>query len=215
LIKIYIDHIIKKKTFEFNGVTLPLFFHSYNNFGLTERSVEIPIIKYYLNRFPHDDVLEIGNVSKHYYDDFRNFKRKDTVDKHELSWDVINMDIKDFKSDGEYDFIYSISTFEHMDSDGGRNPDYIPINNKLFSSVAFANMDYVVNNLLAPRGKFIITFRANYLNQEVDNSIKNEEYKNFNCRKVNIYSFKRLNELGWKQTHSKNPYLYIMEITQT
>ncbi len=124
--------INSNKYFDFKGKKLEYFFHSYNNFRLTERCTEIPIIKYYLNKFPHNNVLEIGNVTKHYYDEFKDFNKKDTLDKYKSAYDVINVDIRNFTSDNKFDFIYSISTFEHMDSDGGCNPHYKPIKSEFF-----------------------------------------------------------------------------------
>ncbi len=43
----------------------PYLFHSYNNMGLTERSVEIPIIYHYLNTLKISNVLEVGNVTNY------------------------------------------------------------------------------------------------------------------------------------------------------
>jgi len=187
------------KYFYFDSTKLQYFFHSYNNFRLTCRCIEIPIIKYYLNKFSHNNVLEIGNVTKHYYDEFKNFSKKDTVDKFEIAYDVINIDVKDFKNDNKYDFIYSISTFEHMDSDGGCNPDFVPIESELFSSYAFENINRVINDLLLDGGKFILTFPLEYCNCEIDKSLYNKEYTRFNAKNVNLYFFKQINELTWKQ----------------
>jgi len=215
------------KHFYFDSTKLQYFFHSYNNFRLTCRCIEIPIIKYYLNKFSHNNVLEIGNVTKHYYDEFKNFNKKDTVDKFEIAYDVINVDIKDFKIDNNYDFIYSISTFEHMDSDGGRNPDFVPIESELFSSYAFKNINRVINDLLLDGGKFILTFPLGYCNCEIDKSLYNKEYTRFNAKNVNLYFFKQINELTWKQVDveveqldkekPKYPsvtYIVVMEITK-
>jgi hypothetical protein len=216
----------KGKKFVFNSEELEYFFHSYNNFGRKVRSVEIPIIKYYLNKFPHDRVLEIGNVTKYYYDLFRDFKRKDTVDKYELAYDVYNVDIKDFKSDVKYDFIYSISTFEHMDSDGGGNPDYSPIVSDAFSSYAFAYMNRVINDLLSKGGVFVLTFPIGQDNCEIDQSLFNKEYESFKTSKVKFFFLKQLRETKWKQVditieelakkkpkwHTGEHYLCVMEI---
>jgi len=187
------------RTFEFNGKSLEYFFHSYNNFRLTCRSIEIPIIKYYLNKYKPNRILEIGNVTKHYYQEFKDFKNKDTVDKYEIAYDVINVDIKDYEIKNKYNFIYSISTFEHMDSDGGKNPEYYPITNSRYSSHAFKNMDYVINNLLKEGGKFIVTFPIGLDNREIDNSLFKNEQKQFNVKDLNIYVFKQVDELKWIQ----------------
>ncbi|MBA7543434.1 hypothetical protein ES705_35765 [subsurface metagenome] len=219
--------INSNKYFYFKRTKLQYFFHSFNNFRLTERCIEIPIIKYYLNKFPRNNVLEIGNVTKHYYDEFKDFSKKDTVDKYESAYDVINVDIKDFTSDNKYDFIYSVSTFEHMDSDGGRNQDFTPIKSELFSSVAFENINRVINNLLLKNGKFITTFPLGYCNCEIDKSLYKKEYTKFNAKDVNIYFFKKNDEITWNQINitidqlikikpkwSLVKYLCVMEITR-
>ena len=40
------------------------------------------IIKYFLKKYKHDNTLEIGNVTKHYYNDFQIFNKKETLDKY-------------------------------------------------------------------------------------------------------------------------------------
>ena len=213
--------------FEFHSTKMPYFFHSYNNFGITPRCIEIPIVKFYLNKYPHNNVLEIGNVTKHYYKEFKDFKEKETVDKYELAYDVTNVDIKDFKSDKKYDFIYSISTFEHMDSDGGRNSDFKPLKNKDFSSHAFTNIKIVIDKLLIDKGKFILTFPIGQDNCEIDKSLYNKEYLKFNVKEIKIYFIKRIRCLNWKQVNitvdqlakekQKIPnevYICVMEITK-
>jgi len=230
ILRLLMFKINRDKYFVFNKQKLQYFFHSYNNFRLTERCIEIPIIKYYLKQFPHNNVLEIGNVTKHYYDEFKNFNSKDTIDKYESAYDVINKDIRIFardNSDNKYDFIYSISTFEHMDSDGGRNLHYKSIKSDFFSSNAFENINRVINNLLLKNGKFIITFPLGYCNCEIDKSLYKKEYTKFNAKDVNIYFFKKAGEITWKQDNStvgslakRKPkwslvkYLCVMEITR-
>jgi hypothetical protein len=200
----------------------------YNNFRVTERCIEIPIIRYYLDKYPHERVLEIGNVTKYYYDKFRDFKEKDTIDKYEAAYDVINMDIKEYKTKDRYDFIYSISTFEHMDSDGGRNPVFTPKSKGIFTSYAFENLNHVINNLLIEKGKFIVTFPLGYCNCEIDRSLYSQEYEAFKTNDLKIYVMKRVDELKWKQLKSveegknakedtrlkKTAYICIMEITK-
>ncbi len=185
--------------FEYQGVQLPYFFHSYNNFRLTCRCVEIPIIKHYLQTRVHDHVLEIGNVSKHYYQDFKDFKSKDTVDKYEVAYDVVNEDILTYQASPKYDFIYSVSTFEHMDSDGGNNPDYVPPQHERFTSNAFAYMNRVVNALLADGGTFVITFPLGQDNCEIDSGVFNQEYQSFDAQSVKLVVMSQIDDLQWRQ----------------
>ncbi len=197
--RVLFEKLKLNKFFKFNSVELEYFFHSYNNFRLSERCIEIPLIKLFLKQIPHHRVLEIGNVTKHYYNDFKEFKEKDTLDKFETAFDVINLDIKEYKTEKKYDFIYSLSTFEHMDSDINRNPDYVPKGEGIFSTYAFEYMNMVIKNLLDKKGKFIITFPIGYGNCEIDGSLYNLEYSNFKVEEINIYLFKRIDELNWKQ----------------
>ncbi|MBN1860285.1 MAG: hypothetical protein JW840_02365 [Candidatus Thermoplasmatota archaeon] len=193
------------------------------------RAIEIPIIRHYLDTHPHEYTLEIGNVTKHYYDTFRDFKKKDTVDKYEEAYDVYNEDIYTFKPKHRYDFIYSISTFEHMDSDGGNNPDYKKPEQLLdgkFSTYAFCNMNRVCNDLLSRGGVFIATFPIGQDNCEIDQSLFNEEFKHFKVSKIHFYFMKQINEITWKQDtisinklkelqpkwNSNKHYLCIMEV---
>src|SRR5438094_709755 len=122
------DKLNANKAFIFEGQKLEYFFHSYNNFRLSERAIEIPIIDYFLRQNDSHEILEIGNVTNHYYDYFRQTfvdRRKTVVDKFERGQDVLNLDIAEYAPDMKFDFVFSISTFEHMDSDLGMNPDYV------------------------------------------------------------------------------------------
>lgn len=194
----------KKRSFYFKNAPLKYFFHSYNCFGRKVRAIEIPILRLYLDTNPHERTLEIGNVTKHYYDTFRVFKKKDTVDKYEEAYDVYNEDIYTFKPKYRYDFIYSISTFEHMDSDGGNNPEYQKpkqLLEKKFSSYAFRNMNRVFNDLLGEGGLFVATFPIGQDNCEIDQSLFNGEFKYFNVSEIHFYFMKQVNEITWKQVN--------------
>lgn len=194
---------ITKRKFIYKNTSLNYFFHSYNCFGRKVRAIEIPIVRYYLDIHPHEHTLEIGNVTKHYYDTFRVFKEKDTVDKYETAYDVYNKDIYEFNPSRQYDFIYSISTFEHMDSDGGKNPDYVKPKELLenrYSSYAFRNMSRVIDNLLAKKGLFIVTFPIGQDNCEIDQSLFNKEFKHFRVPDIKFYFMKQINEITWRKT---------------
>ncbi len=231
IIEAAIKRPFKKRTFTYNNVQLHYFFHSYNCFGRKVRAIEIPIIRYYLDAHPHESTLEIGNVTKHYYDYFRTFKNKDTVDKYEEAYDVYNEDIYTFKPEHQYDFIYSVSTFEHMDSDGGNNPDYEKPKKLLedrYSSYAFRNMDRVFNDLLIENGLFVATFPIGQGNCEIDRSLFNEEFHHFKISYFHFYFMKKINEITWKQINislkeleelhlkwnERTQYLCVMEATK-
>ena len=133
----------------------------------------------------------------HFIFELNSIKRT-VVDKYEAAYDVINQDIYEYFSDEKFDFIYSISTFEHMDSDGGRNPQYEK--EKAFgnySSVAYRNIEHVVLNLLADRGRLIITVPIGYLNREIDKSIFDGEHTHLPVS-LSISAYKRCGPLEWK-----------------
>lgn len=151
-----------KRRFVYLGDLLPYLFHSYNNYGITERSVEMPIVRHYLIERTWDRVLEIGNVTAYYEDYFVGlFPNKLVVDKLEKDWKVITSDIADYSDAKRFDFIFSVSTFEHMDSDLGRNPDYHTGKARSIS-IACDNIRYVYENLLRPGGLFVVTAPMGY-----------------------------------------------------
>lgn len=194
--------------FLFNGVKLKYFWHSYNTTALVERTIEIPILRYYMEKFGGRDFLEIGNVSNHYYSYFQNLiDSKVVVDRYEKGWGVINKDIKDFTSKEQFNFIYSISTFEHMDSDRGNNPNYIKGKSKSISYAA-DNIVYVCNNLLKKGGVFILTAAMGLFNEWdktiFSNDIFNVEF--LKVKSIKVYFLKKLSEIKWLQIDIKSVY---------
>jgi len=191
----------KEAYFDFNSHSLEYFFHSYNNFRLTERAIEIPIIKFYLEQEGYQQVLEIGNVTNYYYDYFREVfvgKRKVVVDKFEVASDVISMDICKYKPNTRFDFVFSISTFEHMDSDRGRNPDYEPDSSNLIS-VAADNISYVLDFLLKKGGKFVITAPLGY-SEEWDETFYSTTLDGYSSSsRCKRYVFEKQKEIVWKE----------------
>ncbi len=188
--------------FQFNGEKLFYFWHSYNGAPLTERSIEIPIIRYYMEKTRARDFLEIGNVSNHYYTYFQDLiDSKVVIDRYEKGWGVTNKDIKDFISKEQFSFIFAISTFEHMDSDRGANPDYIEGKSKLITYAA-DNIVHVCNNLLSKGGSFIITAPIAQ-SQEWDKTLFSNDILNVDFLKVKsikTYFFKKTSEIRWIQT---------------
>jgi hypothetical protein len=188
--------------FLFNGVRLEYFFHSYNNFRLTERTIEIPIVGYYLKKIKPEEILEIGNVSSHYYDYFRELFKKpiDIVDKYEKGFNVQNRDICLYEPHKKFDFIFSISTFEHMDEDrkNQNGSSFTPE-----TCYALENMKYVVQHLLKPGCSCIITIPAGQ-NPEFDRRFAAGELKNIPCKSMNIFLFRRIRELQWMQIPLKD-----------
>lgn len=89
----------------------------YNSTRINERAVEVPVAKYVLDAETrrgnkHLDVLEIGNVLKHYYPDLTH----DVIDRDEDHPGVTHQkDLLDGELGvGQYDLIISVSTLEHI-----------------------------------------------------------------------------------------------------
>ncbi len=201
LFKIIKYKFSKAPSFIFNGTKLNYFYHSYHNHRLGERSVEIPIIRQYLEKTGIRSFLEIGNATNHYYTYFQDLiDTKIVVDKYEKGWGVINKDIKDYFIDNKYDLILSISTFEHMDSDCGKNPDYVKGKSK-FGTFAADNIFHVCKNLLNDGGIFILTapLSPHYeWNQTVfETGVFNKDL--LNVKSIKKYYMKKINEIEWQQ----------------
>lgn len=95
--------------FEYQGRTLPAFFHPYNRTWLGERTVEVAIAQDFLRRQPAGaSGMEIGNVLAHYGPVSHR-----VVDKYEIAPGVENIDVVDLQA-SELDFIVALSTLEHV-----------------------------------------------------------------------------------------------------
>ncbi len=91
----------------------------YNFTWINERRVELALVRAWLREFEGRRVLEIGNVSSHYFETTHQ-----VIDRYERgeSGRVVAEDAADFSLPGPFDFIFSISTFEHLGWDE-RIPD--------------------------------------------------------------------------------------------
>lgn len=124
---------------EFDGEAIEYVVGKYNITPITERSIELGIVKAALPA--SGKVLEVGNVWGHY------FERSHTVvDKFEVAPGVTNSDFMDLDENEKYDFIFSISTFEHIGwDDDVREPEKL--------GAAFEKLP----RLIAPGGTALIT----------------------------------------------------------
>ncbi len=144
LVSIYYRHFRKEKYgFVFQEQPYNYFYHSYNTTWKNERQVEVPIIWHLVQNSRGKRVLEIGNVLRYYFHCLH-----DVVDLYENYPGAINQDIITFHPANKYDLVVSISTFEHIG-----NNDNEPNDPEKFL-MAIKN---VIENVLAPGGKFILT----------------------------------------------------------
>lgn len=130
--------------FTFGGRELPYFVAMFNQTWVNERCVELAIVE---AEMPSDGrILEIGNVWAHY-------KKHGhvVVDKYEVAEGVRNIDIVAIPDEVRYDFIFSVSTLEHVGWDEDpREPG------------KFAQAYKKVRSLLAPGGTAIVTFSVGW-----------------------------------------------------
>ncbi|MEM0302993.1 MAG: hypothetical protein QXI54_07490 [Archaeoglobaceae archaeon] len=168
--------------FIFEGKKYKYFYHSYNTTWKNERAVEIPILyNLYLEYLSKKlKILEIGNVFSHYF----NVKHV-IVDKYEKAPNVINEDVVDFSLNDKFDFIFSISTLEHVGWDEKpREPG------KIFRAVSN------LKDLLAENGLLVITLPVGY-NPVVDELLKNENKNPVIFDK--IFYMKKVSICEWEQ----------------
>jgi hypothetical protein len=101
--------LLPKRSFAFKGSLYQYFYHRYNSTCETERCIEIPVALEFLRNRPAADVLEVGNVLRHY----APFQHT-VVDKYEAGDGVTNADVCEFEPPHKYGTIVSISTIEHV-----------------------------------------------------------------------------------------------------
>lgn len=151
---------LPRKTFEFQGRVLDCFYHRYNMTWASERAVEIPIAKFFLDQCRHGQVLEVGNVLSHYFP-----VQHDIVDKFEKGPRIINADIANYAPATTYDLILSISTFEHIGFDDEAESS---------SARKIEEAIKACQRLLKPTGTLVLTVPLGY-NPELNEMIRNSQ----------------------------------------
>ena len=140
---------LEDSTFEYQGRTLSLTYHRHNVTWSNERAVEVAIAREYLERYAGKRVLEIGNVTSHFFD-----IRHLVLDKYETSTGpvrVINEDVVEYETDRRFDLVLSVSTIEHIGyDDDGDSRQKIPL--------AISKC----RGLLRPGGTFLVTVPMGY-----------------------------------------------------
>jgi hypothetical protein len=107
-----VGQLRRRRHFVFAGQRYSYHAHPYNTTWATERTVEVPIALRAVREHPGGDVLEVGNVLRHYVS-----SDHDVVDKYERGEGVINVDILEYDPGRQYALIVAISTFEHIGYD--------------------------------------------------------------------------------------------------
>jgi hypothetical protein len=107
------------------------------------------------------------------------------------------MDICEYAPGIKFDFVFSISTFEHMDSDRGKNPGYVRGGSELLS-VAADNIKHISDALLEDKGKFVITVPLGY-SPEWDETFYSSAFEECNFTRYRTYVLKKMKELVWEQ----------------
>jgi hypothetical protein len=161
----YFYRIFKSsRTFSFRKRKYAYFYHHYNVTWMSERAVEIPIVKSVVEKYKGKRILEIGNTLNHYFK-----LNHDIVDKHEEDKNVINQDVVAFQPEKKYDLIVSISTLEHIGWD-----EHLCYHTKEPQKTKRA-LDKL-QRCLAPGGEMLITYPVGY-NQDLDRLTDSREIK--------------------------------------
>ncbi len=162
--------------FKLGTLRLRYLCHPYNGAYLTERTVEVSIVKNLLAEKPGARILEVGNVLSHFF-----AASHDIVDKYEKGPGVINSDILEFAPNRRYDRIVSISTIEHIGWDedpaqttriyiNGESPEEVLP--KIEPQKIVETLNFLCG-LLSPEGFIVVTIPVGY-NPYLDNMIENK-----------------------------------------
>ena len=173
-----------KNTFIFRGKALRYLVRRHNHTWKCERAIEVPVALAFCEEYKNKNVLEIGNVLTHYFVP-KGFENYVIVDKFEQAKGIINKDIIDFKSKIKFDFIFSVSTFEHIgfDEQEGTKTKYSP------KKIGLAINK--VKKMLGKDGIALITLPIDY-NPWLDCMLLNE-----NIKFDELWCYKHVSRYGW------------------
>lgn len=164
--------------FGYGGGRFQYFEHPYNRTWLNERALEIPIVRAEMQKHTPQDVLEIGNVTSHYF----RFGHT-VVDKYETRIGVLQQDVVDLELGRTFPLIISISTIEHV---GWDETPRVPGKHRTALEV--------LRRHLSPGGKIVITFALGY-NPDLDEDLYAGQL-DFD----QVYYFKRLTLENWQES---------------
>ena len=154
--------LLRERSVEFRGASLPLVYARHNITWANERCLELALARALMADVPPERLLEVGHVTPHY---FRGGHL--VVDKYEPG--SLEVDIVDFAPAERFDLILSISTFEHIAFD---EPGATPASEAIAAKVSAALNR--CRSLLAPGGLLAITVPLGY-NPALDAMIANDE----------------------------------------
>ncbi len=164
--------------FDFWGEHHSYRYHPYKWSWLTERAVEVPIAQALVDRHRGQRILEVGNVLSHY-----GPQDHVIVDKYEQAPGVLNRDVLELASLGEFDLVVAISTVEHVGWDEEpRDPDKAP------------QALRALERSLAPGGHLLLSVPVGY-HPELDRAIQNGEFNFARCG-----ALRRSSRTRWRAT---------------
>jgi len=145
--------------FTFARRRYPYRFHPYKRSWLTERAVEVPIAQALVDGHAGQRIIEIGNVLSHYAPQGHTI-----VDKYERQPGVLNRDVFDVATLGQFDLVVVISTIEHVGRDEEpRDPQ-----------LAIAAL-HALEGLIAPGGRLLLTVPIGY-HYELDAALRSGSF---------------------------------------
>lgn len=179
----YYKRTRKQETFKIAGKEYYYHYGLYNATWRNERAVEVPIVKDLLWQWRGMRILEVGNVTGHY---FRC--SHDILDRYERGTGILREDIVNFSPLVKYDLIVSISTLEHIGWDETpRQPE------KLLKA-----LDSLRRNVLQPRGKMLVTLPLGH-NNYLDGLLEKGKlpFDSIHCLQRDSHHSKEWQEASW------------------
>lgn len=169
--KFFINSLTEQKTnerdvtFNINDVKLNYFYHEYNRTWENERFIEVPIAKYFIDKFNINNCIELGAVMPYY-----GYECPVVIDPHD-SYD------KCHRINGlDYDYtdknVVSISTIEHFKPD-----EY---NNRKIND-GFTCLTKIIKE----SSNYLITWPIGY-NKILDTTVANSNIKYTILKRVNM-----------------------------
>jgi SAM-dependent methyltransferase len=101
-----------RRDFELSCIRYPYLYHRHKLTWLTERAVEVPVMRALVQAAPSSGVLEVGNVLSHY-----GPVSHTVLDRYERAPGVLNRDVLELEQLGPFQLIVAISTLEHVGLD--------------------------------------------------------------------------------------------------